>query len=418
MGFMFRKYFNKFSENKKNAIILILLFGVISLFGDIIYEGARSVNGPYLNTLGANAAIVGLVVGIGELLGYAIRLFSGYFSDRAKAHWFFTILGYGLLMAIPLLALSNYWQFAAVFIVLERIGKGLRSPARDTLVSHATKQVGTGLGFGISEFMDQIGATIGPLIFTFFFMYLGSAQKTVADYQHGYSLLWLPFVMLMMVLFITFFKFKTPSNLEETTSNKNKSSKISKVFWIYSLFTFVTTIGFINFAIVGYHLKINGIVSDAQIPLFYAVAMIVDAIFGIIVGKMYDKLKIKHKNEQAGLLILLFIPILTAIILPLIFSYNIAFILIAVFFWGIVMGSHETIMKAAIADLTSITKRGTGYGIFNVIYGLALFIGSVFAGCLYDISISLMVFALICTEILSIALFFVLKKEIRNSNPS
>jgi len=413
---MFKNYFGKFSENKKNAIILILLFGIISLLGDIIYEGARSVNGPYLNTLGANATIVGLVVGIGELLGYAIRLLSGYFSDKTKAHWFFTILGYSLLMAVPLLALSNFWQFAAVFIVLERIGKGLRSPARDTLVSHATKQVGTGFGFGISEFIDQIGATIGPLIFTFFFMYLGTAQKTVADYQHGYSLLWLPFVMLMMVLFITFFKFKTPSNLEEI-KNKKESSKLSKVFWIYSFFTFATTIGFINFAIVGYHLKVNGIVSDTQIPFLYAVAMIVDAIFGIIIGKMYDKLKMKHKNEQAGLLILLFMPILTAVILPLIFSFNLIMIFMAVFFWGIVMGSHETIMKAAIADLTSVTKRGTGYGIFNVIYGLALFVGSVFAGYLYDISITLMIIALICIEILSVILFFILKKEIRNSNP-
>ena len=415
---MFKKKLNNISENKKNAIILILLFGVISLLGDIIYEGARSVNGPYLQTLGANAAIVGFVVGIGELLGYALRLFSGYFSDRTRAHWLFVILGYGLLISIPLLALSDYWQFAAVFIVLERIGKGLRSPARDTLVSHATKQVGTGFGFGISEFLDQIGATIGPLIFTFFFLSLKSAQKTVADYQQGYRLLWFPYGLLLIVLLITYFKFKTPRALEEeTTSNKNNSSKISKIFWIYSLFTFLTTVGFINFAIVGYHLKINEIVSESHIPLFYAIAMIVDAIFGIIVGKRYDKLKIKHKNEQAGLFVLLFIPILTALILPLIFSSNIGFIVIAVFFWGIVMGSHETIMKAGIADLTSITKRGTGYGIFNVIYGLALFIGSVVAGYLYDISISLMITAFICIEVLAVVVFGILKKEI-NSIPS
>ncbi|MBU5689840.1 MAG: MFS transporter [Candidatus Aenigmatarchaeota archaeon] len=412
---MFKKHFGKFNENKKKAIILILLFGIISLLGDIIYEGARSVNGPFLNTLGANAVIIGLVVGIGELLGYAIRLFSGYFSDKAKAHWFFTILGYSLLITVPLLALSNYWQLAAVFIVLERIGKGLRSPARDTLVSHATKQVGTGFGFGISEFIDQIGATVGPLIFTLFFIYLGVAQKTAADYQRGYSLLWFPFVILIIILLITFFKFKTPSDLEKT-KNKIESSKISKVFWVYSFFAFVTTVGFINFAIVGYHLKINGIASDAQIPFLYAIAMSVDAIFGIILGKIYDNMKIKHKNENAGLLILFFVPILTAILLPFIFSYNIALILIAVFFWGVVMGSHETIMKAAIADLTSISKRGTGYGIFNVIYGLALFFGSVFSGYLYEISITLMIASLVCIEILSIALFFVLKKSIKNSN--
>lgn len=415
---MFKRNFNKLSENKKNAINLILLFGIISLLGDIIYEGARSVNGPYLETLGANAAIVGFVVGIGELLGYVLRLFSGYFSDRTGAHWLFTILGYSLLISVPLLTLSDYWQFAAIFIILERIGKGLRSPARDSLVSHATKQVGTGFGFGISEFLDQIGATIGPLIFTFFFMSLGNTPKTVAEYQQGYNLLWFPYVILLIVLFITFFKFKSPSNLEEETTRENKPSRIPKAFWIYSLFTFITTVGFINFAIVGYHLKINNILSESQIPLFYAIAMIIDAIFGIIVGRMYDKLKIKHKNEEAGLLILFFIPILTALILPLIFSHKVSLILTAIFLWGIVMGSHETIMKAAIADLTSITKRGTGYGIFNVIYGLALFVGSVFAGYLYEISISLMIFSLIGIEMLSMLFFFVLKKEISNYNSS
>ncbi|MBA2862207.1 hypothetical protein [Methanococcus maripaludis] len=153
---MSNKCFGNLSETQKNAFMLIILFGVISLLGDIIYEGARSVNGPYLETLGASALIVGLVVGFGEFLGYAIRLFSGYFSDKTKAHWFFTIFGYGLLISVPLLALSDYWQFAAIFIVLERMGKGLRSPARDTILSYATKQVGTGLGFGIAEFLDQI----------------------------------------------------------------------------------------------------------------------------------------------------------------------------------------------------------------------------------------------------------------------
>ncbi|MEM4330555.1 MAG: MFS transporter [Candidatus Pacearchaeota archaeon] len=412
---MFKKYFDKLDEKKKKAFVLILLFGLVSLLGDIIYEGARSVNGPYLNTIGANAVIVGLIIGLGELLGYAIRLFSGYFSDKARAHWFFTILGYGLLMAVPMLALSNYWQLAAVFILLERIGKGLRSPARDTLVSHATKQVGTGFGFGISEFIDQIGATIGPLIFTLFFIYFGNSQKTVADYQLGYSLLWIPFLILMTVLFFTFLKFRTPSKLEEKT-NKRENSKISKVFWLYSTFTFITTIGFVNFAIIGYHLKTKGIVPDAQIPLLYTIAMIVDAVFGIIIGKKYDSLKIKYKNEKAGLFILLILPILTSIILPLIFSYNLIMIFLGVFCWGIVMGSHETIMKAAIADLTSVKKRGTGYGIFNGMYGLALFIGSVFAGYLYELSISLMIFILILTQVTSIAIFFALKKEIKKSN--
>ena len=143
--------------NKKKALQLILIFGLVSLFGDIIYEGARSINGPYLKTLGANAAVVGLIAGIGEFLGYAIRLLSGYFSDRTKAYWVFTFIGYALLASVPMLALAGVWQMAAFFIIIERLGKALRSPAKDTILSQAVKQVGTGFGFGLNELMDQIG---------------------------------------------------------------------------------------------------------------------------------------------------------------------------------------------------------------------------------------------------------------------
>ncbi|MBA2840980.1 MFS family permease [Methanococcus maripaludis] len=408
---MFNKYFSKLGETQKNAIFLIILFGIISLLGDVIYEGARSVNGPYLETLGASALIVGLVVGFGEFLGYAIRLLSGYFSDKTKAHWFFTIFGYGLLISVPLLALSNYWQFAAIFIVLERIGKGLRSPARDTILSYATKQVGTGLGFGIAEFLDQIGAVIGPLVFTFVFISAGSV-KTVADYQQGYSYFWMPFVMLIMVLFFAYFKVRSPEEFESSYSKKEESKQIPKVFWTYSLFTFVTTLGFVSFAIIGFHLKVQGILLDAEIPFFYAVAMMIDAIFGLVVGKMYDSFKSEHDNEKAGLLLLGIVPILTAVLIPLVFSYNFVTVLIGMLLWGIVMGSHETVMKASIADITSINKRGTAYGIFSVIYGLALFIGAILAGYLYDISIFWMILVLVGIEVLGIPVYFMMKRQI------
>ncbi len=408
---MIGRRFNSMSEIKKQAFLLIILFGIISLLGDIIYEGARSVNGPYLDTLGASAAAVGLIVGIGELLGYAIRLISGYFSDRTKAHWFFTIFGYGLLISVPLLAFSDLWQVAAIFIVLERIGKGIRSPARDTLVSYAAKRVGTGFGFGISEFLDQIGAFIGPLIFTVFFVLLGSAEKSIGDYQKGYALLWFPFLILMMVLFVAFYRVKDPKRLENTQT-ENKQEGIPRIFWFYSIFSFATTVGFINFAIIGYHMKVSGLLSDAQIPLLYALAMIVDAIFGIIIGKLYDGIKKRKNDEHSGLLILIILPITTALILPFIFSHTIIAILLGAFLWGMVMGSHETIMKAGIADLTATTKRGTAYGAFNVVYGLALFLGSVISGFLYEISITLMILTLVIIQIFSIILFFVMRKEI------
>ncbi len=398
---------------KSTALRLILFFGLISLLGDIIYEGARGVNGPYLETLGASAAIVGLVAGLGELLGYLIRLASGYFSDKTRAHWFFTIFGYSFLMVIPMLALTGIWQFAAIFMVLERIGKGIRSPAKDTILSQATKQVGTGFGFAIVEFLDQIGATVGPLIFTFFFMSIGPGEKSVIDYQHGYSLMWFPFVVLMMVLFTAFFLVKNPEELETSVVKKPQPDKITRTFWLYCIFTFVTTLGFLNFAIIGYHLKANAIVTDAQIPLMYALAMAVDAVIGLFIGRWYDKLKIRHDNEHAGLLLLILLPLLTAPLPLFTLTSSLPLILTGVFLWGIVMGTHETIMKAAIADITSIRKRGTGYGIFNTVYGIAIFIGSAAAGFLYDYSITLLVVLMIVVEVLAVPVFFVMRREVK-----
>lgn len=399
---------------KRVALRLILLFGLISLLGDIIYEGARGVNGPYLETLGASAAIVGLVAGIGELLGYLIRLASGYFSDKSRAHWFFTIFGYSFLMVIPLLALTGIWQFAAIFMVLERIGKGIRSPAKDTILSQATKQVGTGFGFAIVEFLDQVGATIGPLIFTFFFMSIGPGERSLIDYQHGYSLLWFPFVILMMVLFAAFFMVKNPEELEKAAVTRPMPDKITRTFRLYCIFTFITTLGFLSFAIIGYHLKANNIVTDAQIPLLYALAMGVDAVIGLIIGKWYDRLKEKHNNDHAGLLLLIALPLLTAPLPLFSLSSSLPLIIIGVVFWGIVMGTHETIMKAGIADITSIRKRGTGYGIFNMIYGIAIFIGSAAAGFLYDYSINLLVVLMIIVEILALPVFFIMRKHLIN----
>jgi len=400
---------------KSTALRLILLFGLISLLGDIIYEGARGVNGPYLKTLGASAAVVGLVAGLGELLGYLIRLVSGYFSDRTRAHWFFTIFGYSFLMVIPLLALTGIWQFAAIFMVLERIGKGIRSPAKDTILSQATKQVGTGFGFAIVEFLDQIGATMGPLIFTFFFMSVGPGERSISDYQHGYSLMWFPFVVLMMVLFTAFFLVKNPEELEHNVVKKPLPDKITRTFWLYCIFTFVTSLGFLNFAIIGYHLKANNLVTDAQIPLMYALAMAVDAVIGLIIGKWYDKLKARHNNESAGLLLLIALPLLTALIPLFSFSPALPLLITGVVLWGIVMGTHETIMKAGIADITSIRKRGTGYGIFNMLYGIAIFIGSATAGFLYDYSINLLIVLMIIVEIAAVPLFFVMRKEVQRS---
>ncbi len=399
------------TNQKKTAFQLILIFGLVSLFGDIVYEGARSVNGPYLKTLGANAVIVGMVVGIAEFLGYAFRLASGYFADKTRAYWIFTFLGYGMLVSVPLLSLVGIWQVAVVFIIMERLGKALRSPAKDTILSQATKQVGTGFGFAIAEVLDQVGAISGPLIFTVLFLLLGKGARSIRDYQEGYSLLWIPLILVMLCIFLAWRRVPNPQVLESSLIKSPEAKKLSKTFWIYTAFTFVTTMGFTNFALIGYHFKAKHVLTDVQIPLFYALAMGVDAVAALAIGKAYDIFKFRRNNEKAGLITLIAIPVFSLVIPALVFSTKFSLCLAGALIWGFVMGAHETIMKSAIADLTPLKKRGTGYGIFNTAYGLAIFIGSALVGLLYEHSIPAVIIISVIIEIAAIPVFFILRKE-------
>jgi len=388
------------SENpKKRAFQFIILLGIVSLFGDITYEGARSVTGPYLAVLGASAGIVGLVAGLGEFIGYFLRLASGYLADRTHRYWPITIIGYGLLVSIPLLAFAGYWQVAALLIVLERMGKGIRTPARDAILSHATKQVGRGLGFGIHEAIDQIGAIIGPLIFSAVFLFQGG-------YREGFTILWIPALLCVAILLVARTKVPSPEKLETPggTSGQNikGKSRLPKVFWSYALFSFLSVAGFANFQLISYHFKVQSVVSDVQIPIFYAIAMGVDALVALIIGKTYDKI---------GLVSLITIPVLTLPIPFFAFSHSYSLAVTSIVLWGAVMGIHETIMRAAIADLTPIEHRGFAYGIFNTVYGASWFFGSALVGLLYDVSIGYLILFVVAMEVASLPVFFLVKKE-------
>jgi MFS family permease len=377
-------------------VYFIILLGIVSLFGDVTYEGARSVAGPYLATLGASPGVVSLVAGVGEFVGYALRLASGYVADRTKAYWLLTFVGYGLLLSIPLLAFAGYWQLAAVLIILERMGKAIRSPARDTMLSYATKEVGRGWGFAVHEALDQIGAVIGPIVFSLVLL-------SHAGYSEGFTLLWIPALLTLAVLAIARKKVPSPQKLEALgeTSRPNIQGKLPRVFWLYTVFTLFSMAGFANFQLISYHLKILSIVPDVQIPMMYAIAMGVDALAALLVGKTYDKI---------GLISLLAIPLLTLPIPFLAFSHSYSLVLISIVLWGVVMGIQETIMRAAVADLTSVERRGFAYGVFNTALGAGWLLSGALMGLLYEISINYLILFAVVMELISIPLFFVVRR--------
>jgi MFS family permease len=379
---------------RRRAYQFILMMGVVSLFGDITYEGARSATGPFLYTLGASAAAVGLVAGLGEFLGYALRLISGHWADRTGRYWVFAFIGYGLILAIPLLALAGVWQVAALFIVAERMGKAIRAPARDTMLSYATKQVGRGWGFGIHEAMDQIGAVIGPLA-------LSAALFLRGGYRFGFAMLVVPALMTLVMLGAAQRKVPVPEEMEQSHPSPVPAAhgRFPKAFWLYTLFAFLSVAGFANFPLIAYHFTARSVVPEAQIPLLYALAMGVDGVVALVIGKTYDRI---------GLRSLIALPLLTIPIPFLGFSGSYALALAGMVIWGAVMGVQETIMRAAIADLTPIRRRGLAYGIFNTAYGGAWFAGGLVIGILYERSIGSLIAFAVTMQVLALPILFIL----------
>lgn len=404
----------KNSQRLTSAVKVIILFGVISLLGDLVYEGARGANSQYFDLLGISAAQVGLVFGIGEFLGYFLRLLAGVLSDKSGRHWIFIFMGYGMLLVVPFMGFTMNWNILVILILMERIGKSLRNPAKDTILSGvAENQVGIGFAFGLQEALDQIGAFAGPLIFTLVFFF--TSQNGIPQYQLSYKLLFIPFALLMLFVVYAYRSIKRNNLITSLKKKEFHSERLNPIFWIYTAFTFFCTLGFVNFSLIGYHLKANNLMSDGNITLLYSGAMAVDAIAALLVGKAYDRMKTKKGMKTGGLTVLTAIPFMTLLLPFTTISGSTALIVTGMVIFGVVMGTHETIMRSAIADIAPFYKRGTSYGVFNAAYGLALLIGSALMGWLYDLNQSWIIMALTCVSEATAVLLY--RKMIRAISP-
>src|SRR5437868_4988055 len=147
------------------AFRFVLTMGIVNLFADTTYEGGASINGPFLGSLGAKAAAISIVAGLGEFLGYSLRSVSGYIADRTGKYWHVTFAGYAInLLVVPAMALAHSWQAAAALILAERIGRAIRKPTVEAMLSYSTGKLGKGWVYGVNTALDETGATIGPLL--------------------------------------------------------------------------------------------------------------------------------------------------------------------------------------------------------------------------------------------------------------
>lgn len=404
-------------RNKKisSAMIFIILFGIVSLFSDMTHEGASSIRGAYLSLLGASAGAIGFVSGLGELVGYSMRYVFGRLTDKTKHYWSMTIAGYILdVLAVPALALvgEHGWVAACGLLIVQRMGKAIKKPAKDTIMSFAASREGVGKSFGIQEVLDQIGAFLGPVLL-YLVMLLKTEGSTFKIYSTCFAVLAVPGAITIILLLATKHYFPNPEQFEPE-EKEFVPFKMKKEFVFYiagiSLFAF----GFIDYSLIIMHVsktyaglgaqlaKTSALVNGGTLPLLYAGAMLVDAAAALIFGLMYDK---------NGVRALAISTVISAPFAIFVFGMNsVPALLFGIALWGVGMGAQESILKAAVTKMVPKSSRATGYGVFECSFGVFWFLGSWLLGVLYDISIPAMIAVSVAAQLAAIPLYIAANK--------
>lgn len=411
----------KAKKHMSQAMTFIVLFGIVSLFSDMTHEGASSIRGAYLSLLGASAGVIGFASGLGELVGYSMRYVFGRLTDRTKQYWPMTIAGYVLdIIAVPALALvgEHGWVAACALLIVQRMGKAIKKPAKDTLMSFASSQEGTGKSFGLQELLDQIGAFLGPVLL-YLVMLLRQQGNTFDAYALCFAVLAIPGAITLILLLVTKHKFPNPEQFEPEPK-EYIPFRMKREFLLYiagiSLFAF----GFIDYSLVLMHIsstftslsaglaETGSLVTEGTLPLLYAGAMLVDAVAALVFGYLYDK---------KGVIVLVLSTVFSAPFPILIFAgKSIPVVLAGIALWGVGMGAQESILKAAVTTMVPKNSRATGYGIFECSFGVFWFLGSWLLGTLYDVSIPAMIAVSVVAQLAAIPLYLASAKDRRRKS--
>jgi len=373
------------------ALRFVILIGILSFFADFTYEGSRSIVGPYLATLQASGTAVGVVTGFGELLGYGLRIFTGRWSDLSGRYWPITIFGYVIQMAaVPALALATNWPTVAVLIILERIGKAIRNPPRDAMLSHAGKQIGGyGWAFGLHEALDQFGAMFGPLAVAAILAWSGG-------YREAFAVLLIPAIINLILVGLARVLYPKPEDMEAPPP-VNGAFRLPIVFWVYLMGAALVAAGFADYPIIAYHFAQKDAVTSQWIAVFYSVAMAVSGVGSLALGRLFDRF---------GFTTLLVLTIITASFAPLVFLGGFWLALIGAAIWGLGMGVHESIIPAAVSPMVPSQRRATAFGAFTAGYGIFWFVGSAAIGVLYDTSLIGLIAFCVVVQLLAAFVFW------------
>ena len=383
------------------AFRFVLVMGIVNLFADTTYEGGASINGPFMGALGASAAAVSIIAGLGEFFGYGLRSVFGYVSDRTGRYWFLTFVGYLInLLAVPAMALAGSWQVAAALMIAERIGRAMRKPTVEAMLSYTTGTLGRAWVYAVNTALDETGATIGPLLAALVLFLHG-------DYRTAYALLIISAVLALVSLTVARINFPLPAKLEEGETAPEK--QLTRAYWLYMVAASCFAAGLMSFELISYHLSRSGIVSPQWVPVFLAVSTAFGVVANLVLGRWYD---------QRGLPVLLGAVLCSAAFAPLVFLGGKWLALGGILLWGIGYAVQDTLFKALIAGVLPQGKRSQAFGIFYTGYGTGWLVGSIAAGLLYERSrIALVIFA-VAVQLVSLPIFTIAHRPVRQRDSS
>jgi MFS family permease len=374
-----------------SAFRFVLTIGIVNLFADMTYEGGGSINGAFMGSLGAGAAVISIVAGLGEFLGYSLRSVAGYVADRTGRHWALTFLGYSInLFAVPAMALAGSWQVAAALVLAERIGRALRKPSVEAMLSYTTGRHGRGWVYAVNTALDETGATIGPLVVAVVLFFRGS-------YQSAYAMLLLSTLLALAALAAARLRFPLPERLGHEDAGSAQGFRAP--YWLFMTAAACFAAGLMSYELISYHLAKAGIIPPVWIPVLFAFATGSGVIANLILGKAFDRL---------GLPVLLIAVILSASFTPLVFVTDQRWLVVAAMpLLGIGYAVQDTLLKAIVAGMLPRGRRDLAFGLFYTGYGCGWLIGSVAMGLLYDLSRGALVAIAVAAQLGSLPVFLI-----------
>lgn len=349
----------------------IVALGFVSLFTDMSSEMVHGLLPLLLaGGLGASALLIGLIEGMAEALVLIVKVFSGYLSDAMGRRKPLVLFGYGLATAVkPLFPLADSVATVTAARLLDRLGKGIRGAPRDALVGDLAPAEVRGAAFGLRQSMDTLGAVLGPLLA------IGLMWLLADDIR---AVLWWAVVpgILAVLLLIRLPEPEHPRKPARLPLSRAGLASLGPAFHrlvilggLLSLARFSEAFLVLRAADVG--------VALTYVPLVLVVMSIVYALTAYPAGRLSDRM-------PRTVLLAIGMAILVMADISLALAGTPAGLFAGIALWGLHMGLTQGILASMIADVAPATHRGTAFGAFNLVAGLALLAASILAGWLWD----------------------------------